>query len=94
MAVSPSHGRGHRFNPCRAHQETQENQGFSVAPEAGARQPMAEPSENSASPDVENPGTLFASRSALLRVAAVQLPRLDREDRAALRKYVERDMGR
>jgi hypothetical protein len=30
----------------------------------------------------------------LLRVAAVQLPRLDREDRAALRKYVERDMGR
>jgi hypothetical protein len=29
-----------------------------------------------------------------LRVAAVQLPRLDREDRAALRKYVERDMGR
>jgi hypothetical protein len=29
-----------------------------------------------------------------LRVAAVQLPRPDREDRAALRKYVERDMGR
>lgn len=40
----------------------------------------------------ENPGTLFADRSALLRVAAVQLPRLSAEDRAALRPYVERDM--
>jgi hypothetical protein len=28
----------------------------------------------------------------LLRVAAVQLPRLDREDRAALRKFIERDL--
>jgi hypothetical protein len=28
----------------------------------------------------------------LLRVAAVQLPRLEPEDRAALRKYVERDL--
>lgn len=30
----------------------------------------------------------------LLRVAAVQLPRMSAEDRAALRKYVEKDMGR
>lgn len=29
----------------------------------------------------------------LLRVAAVQLSRLSPEDRAALRKYVERDMA-
>ena len=29
---------------------------------------------------------------SLLRVAAVQLPRPSPEDRAALRKYVERDM--
>jgi hypothetical protein len=38
--------------------------------------------------------TFKASDAILLRVAAVQLPRIDREDRAALRKYVERDMGR
>lgn len=30
----------------------------------------------------------------LLRVAAVQLPRLSAEDRAALLPYVKRDMGR
>lgn len=34
------------------------------------------------------------ANEALLRVAAVQLPRLSAEDRAGLRKYVERDMGR
>lgn len=34
---------------------------------------------------------MFASRS-LLRVAAVQLPRLDPEDRAALLPFVKRDM--
>ena len=32
------------------------------------------------------------SAAALLRVAAVQLPRLEPEDRAALLKYVERDL--
>jgi hypothetical protein len=31
---------------------------------------------------------------ALLRVAAVQLPRLSAEDRAALLPYVKREMGR
>lgn len=37
----------------------------------------------------------FAGRSAdLLRVAAVQLPRLDPEDRAALLPYVQRDMAK
>lgn len=41
-----------------------------------------------------NPGCLSHSREALLRVAFVQLPRLSAEDRAGLRKYVERDMER
>ena len=49
----------------------------------------------------ENPGTLFADRSRLLRVAAVQLPRLSAEDRepdeadpvSALLPYVKRDMA-
>lgn len=37
----------------------------------------------------------FRHRSdTLLRVAAVQLPRLSAEDRAALLPYVKRDMGR
>lgn len=30
---------------------------------------------------------------ALLRVAAVQIPRLSAEDRAALRPFIERDMA-
>lgn len=34
------------------------------------------------------------STHALLRVAAVQLPRLSAEDRAALLPYVKRDMER
>lgn len=44
----------------------------------------------------EKPGGLSHSihsrSSGVLRIAAVQLPRLSPEDRAALRKYVERDM--
>lgn len=44
----------------------------------------------------ENPEGLSHSihgrSSGLLRVAAVQLSRLDPEDRASLRKYVERDL--
>lgn len=90
----PSHGRGHRFNPCRAHQKDQENQRPSHDAVPADRQISAEHSENSASPDVRNPWSLFPERSALLRVAFVQLPRLSAEDRAGLRKYVERDMER
>lgn len=36
----------------------------------------------------------YRNIEALLRVAAVQLPRLSAEDRAALLPYVKREMGR